>query len=84
MQLKKNFKYVIIPRAGYCNYPKKNIPDNHIEMEVPLKFEVSSSELKKRIRSHSDTPHYGLQGLALRSVIDIIRREGLYITKPNV
>jgi len=34
--LKTSFKYFIIERAGYTNYPKENIPDDCITVDMPM------------------------------------------------
>lgn len=78
-KLKERFNFIIVERQGYLDYPPENLPDSRKMIDMAVKCEVSSTELRRRIGKHINQNHLGLQGLTTKGVIGIIKDHRLFM-----
>ena len=79
IELKQKFKFIIVDRPGHQDYPKENLPDSHQMIDISIKCEMSSTQLRNRIKKQIKTKDLGLMGLTTKKVIEVIKKNRLYI-----
>ena len=69
--------FLIMNRTGYT-YEAKNVPKSSVIVDNILEINISSTLVRKRIKSNISKPSLGIVSLVLPSVIQLIKKHKLY------